>query len=540
MKFNINKHSALKGLLLLALIGNMSWRPAMESLNLSSKSDGAEGEVHSGAPQVAAPSTGANPSPPGPGAVTTGAGGTRPDAPAKPTGGSPPPVTETETPSGPRSEVPKICGKLFYITFTEVTVNNETMTEMNVNLHAGVVNSFKPLVIRARGGLDVNVDNETVKKENDGTIKALVRKRLGRCDDDTAVATTPNQKPAPSTSPTKEEKAALALAVKECRKNSKGEILTEIELAHCQIARLSDIDVDTDKRGAAARAMAKIERLVKGDIRKAIKNRLMSKDDSKVDEGEELLTDTLDAIKDLARTHDLDPAKLARLAGGLEALRAGGDTFRRSNALSEDVRESATEFRERIITAQQNLRMNPNDPWAIQQVNQIRRDIMMRENELQTRFQMDVTNGPYSSLIGSMRMGNISSSEFSEFSRPYQMAQRDMLSLLDDRALMSGNFGGSTFNPSLGVLNNPLPSDYLAYRGRINPNYSVNLNPGINPNLNPNFQPGFINNGMNNGRFQQPYMQQNQAFLPQNQSVFNRGLYSNPNVPTRFGNGGRW
>lgn len=498
MKFNINKQSSLKGLLLLALVANLSWRPAMRSLNLSSETTGPQAAP---AAAPAAPSEKAAPEPakPAPVAAPT----TPVPRPDKPISTAPP----VETDRSPREESAKICGQRFHITYSEVTAENKTLTEISVEPQVGGIKGF-PLNFRSRGGFELTLNSPEVKKDIDDRIKGYVRSKIGRCPEEVQTVT-PTAKDPDEIKADKEEKEKLKLAIKECRKNRKGDTLTEIEHVKCQLRRLGEVDHDKDKRGSAARAMAEIERLVKGSIRKAIKNRLMSKDSSLNEEGEELLVDTIDTLKELSRSYRLDHGRMAKLITGLEGLRAGGETYRRSAELQEEIRERRTELATELREAQAELRLNPRDPIAQQRVIQAQQAAMYASREYHTQLQLDVAGGPYAALIASMRLGGISSSEFSEFTNPFRLVQRDIQSLVNPQALLSGNLSGSSLNPSLGVLGNyqsiTLPNDFMNYRmGRAG--------------TNPNFQRFGVN----------------QPIHPTNTTIFNQGLYG-PAGSNRFG-----
>lgn len=467
MKLKVDRQAVLKGLLLTALIANMSWRPALRSLNLSS-------EAVSSAPQ--APATAPDPSPsPKPPAVNAAAPndqGPHPDAPAKPDAANVPPAPPAKT---QRVEVPKICGQRFYVTYSENGPSSDLYTLVTIKPQTGLISGFNPIKFQFAGGFSTNLDNADLKKDNDGKLQELIRSRLGHCQEDTEVV--PATDNSTTTSTTKADKDALKLAIKECRKNRKGEVLTEIERARCSLNQLDNIDVDPDKRGSAYTALSKIEKVINGSLRNSIKNRLMSKDSGKVDEGEDLLQEALDKISDLSTSLNLDPQRLARLKSGLESLRAGGETYRKSVEMDEQVKSAQTALREELMQAKQNLRLNPNSPEAMLRYRQVSQEMMASEIQFQNDVRSEIGNGPYTSLVAAMRLGNISSTEFGQFAQPYQTLNSDMLSLGNENLLLGNTLGttlGTSLTPSIGALNGQLPSNFQQYR--------TNLNSSLQPN----------------------------------------------------------
>jgi hypothetical protein len=527
----ITKQGALKAVLLFALVANISWGPAQRALSQLSSSSS---ETVSNGP-IAAPTTAA--------ALAA--------APA-PTANSSDTSDNSDEISGdvsPNTETPKICGERVYITYREYFVvkngKKDIYTEISVKPHAGESSSIKAFKITPAGGLKTNLEDKEVKKDNDEKIAKTIRRQVSRCQEDAP----PPVIVAPEEPISKGDKEALKRAVKECRLTAKGDALTEVQKTRCRLKQLGEIDSDGDRSGNAKAAHA-LEVLVKGDLRKAIKNRLMSTDETKVSEGEELLSEVIDQVKDTAADLTLDPYKTAKLVGELESLRAGGETYRRSADLATEMKDAKAELRSEMLDAQQNCRAQ-GDMVARQCMLEVQRNVMMKQQQLQTQLQMDVRNGPYSQLTAAQRMGYVSLSEFNQFTQPYEQLRRDLVSMLDPRTL---TLGSGSFDPSLGPLNgtNGLPADFSSYRyglaSSMQKNYGVgipqrpaNMTAMYGMNTNNTYSP-YPNSGAPISTFNSLYGAPNQQYgFQQNQfAVPNNQL--NNQLNTQFSNigGRRW
>lgn len=542
MDRKFERQSVLKGLLLMALLANISWEPGVKSIDLASTGEtGSGGRSNNGSAQEYAEP-----------ADTDSA---RPDE---------------SSDLKERVDSPQICGRRFIVTYREKSNNGRPLTEIEVRPHGGSSTGFKPFKFSPEGGLSVNYDNAQVKRDNINHILKNIADRLGECPELKRSTGLP-----PSIAETrssdrsqdrdreggmsKEDRESLERGVKACRVNSKGDPLTEVERTRCELQRLSKIDADPDKAGSKQRAMNEIEKLVKGSIRNSIKNRLMSADDSKIEEGEEMLSEAVDTLKDLTSELDLDSRRMARLTGSLEGLRSGGDMYRRSVQLRETVRAARDEMREELVEAQNDFRSNPQDPYATQRLINLQSQISQRRSELQNQVNLDISNTSYTSLQNSQRQGYITSSEFSQFTQPYQEINRDLYSMLQSRTLLASG-GLDAQSNSLGALGNAgqnnygtgLPNDMMNYRnGLVNsfqnnygmqvpnrqsaPFYNNNngFNNGYNGGTNFGVMPNYASNGMNgqynqfgnngvfNGVYNQPNMMQQQQVSP----FFNGNLY---------------
>lgn len=468
MKIAMNKQNALKASLLLVVAANLSWGPVMRSLNLSSSSEMADGK--SAPPSAPAASTSTS-NPPA-NAARPSAEGPKPDAPAKPsqTSNLTDTTVEDKEAKAPRSEAPKVCGQRFYVSYREIVIGGDTMTEIYVKPHTGIITGFKPFMLRPRGGFDTNLDNEDIKKDNDSKIATMIKNRLGRCPEEVQPA------PAPEKQASKEDKEAIKSGMKACRLNSKGDPLSETQVVRCRLKQLDDIDFDRDDRRGSSKAMAQLEKIVRGDIRKSIKNRLMSSDESKVDEGEELLNEVVEQIKENTTEMNLDPYRMSKLVGELQSLRAGGETYRRSVDLDKQVKDVQSQLREELQQAQMDYRNNPRDPWAAQRLLQVQQDVMNQQKMLFNQAQMEIGNGPLAQLNSAQKQGYISLTEFSQFMQPYNLLRVDLMSMGGNG--LAGSSNPILGNPSLGAVGSmnsaTLPNDFARYRAGLATSFQQN------------------------------------------------------------------
>ncbi len=417
----------LKGLLLLAVLAQLSWQPSLRTLSLSSETVGSNGGPNAGTNNNAPPAAPADSASP---------------APAAPAAPPAAPVVNQQ-PQSPHIELPKICGMRFYVTYTEyANADGVLRTRMQIALHTGEISNFKTITIEKIGSLSTNLTNTDVKQDNDNTIALAVKRHISNCVDDSVpsvptIGTSPNDR-----EQAKKEKEDIKTGMSACRLNSHGNPLTEVEQNECQLRKLGDLETsdstDFNTYNGRQKAMNKIEQVVGGTLRKSIKNRLMSKDDSKVDEGESLLQETLDTVNELTSSLNLDTFRMSRLTLGLEALRSGGETYRRSVSLEDTVKDSRNNLRDQLMQATLAVQQNPGNMLAQNQLMQIKFQIMQQEQQLMLQAQSQIGQ-PYGQMLAANRLGYLPSTDFSQFSMPYQQVQNDILGMLNTNQLLYGN-----------------------------------------------------------------------------------------------------
>ena len=434
-----NRQLLLKGALLVVLGANLSWNPEHMSLDLASS-----GEVMAGAPAPVEET------------VVT-------EAPAS--NAKPETQPQEKKDKTVRLMTKKVCGKRFLITFRELMIDNELKTEMDIAAHSEEEN-FKPIKYRVRGGFSLNLDNARVRQDVESEIDRLVKSRYGgECPG--AKKTTVIAKPTVEKKTISKKKTSKnkKTEISECRRDKDGERLSDTERAECLLEKLAEIESDYDNR-SRTKVMAKLERTIKGELRSILKKKLKSKDEADVEEGEELLEQVIDQINDLADDHDLDKRRTDRLVKELEVLRVGGETYRRSSILADEVNSARADLQARMQQAQAELRANPNDLWLRQQVLNLQGELLQQQNIFNQMMQAQVINGPYKSLLYAQQMGLVNANEFKEFTNPLTLLRQQLFSSIN----VTGQPlpGVSTLGPN--VFNNTFtpPADFMQYRMSLN------------------------------------------------------------------------
>jgi len=390
----------------------------------------------------------------------------------------------------------KVCDQRVILTYSE-NRNAKGEPKTNVLVKPQLGSGFKPFNYKnIEGGLAQTFDDATAKADIEAKIAGIVRNRIGST---CAFQTSTSAQVAaelPQAPPAEREKVVRGM--RECRLDARGAILTESKRMVCELRRLSEIDCNSDRMSGRAKAMAEIDRRMKS-LRSHIKNRLMSRDEAKVEEGEETLQEAQDTLRDVAVECQLDPTRMSRMASGLETLRAGGETYRRSVEYDETVRAAKEELRQQFLEADQMARANPRDPMVQMQVQQMRTELQNRYNQLKMEIISNV-NPFYTTLLNAQRNGLMPLSEFSQFAQPYQILGRDLNSLSNPQLLMYDNSAGS-FNPGMGPLGNynysqqQMPAgNFLQYRqGLANGYNGVNNSSPILNNNTLNSSPALFN-----------------------------------------------
>lgn len=433
MEPNPKEMRALKVLLFLAVVAQFSWQPGLRNLSFSSETVGSV--------DTAPPSPQTQPQP-------------APQAPAPPAQ-----TSQQNTPTAPQSphvELPKICGIRFYVTYTEVNAaDGTTRTEAKIELHSGSLSNFKPITISFIGSMSTNFSNSDVKQDDDNTIAMAVKRHISNCTD--ATNTTTNVTNVPTKGfPTidaaqlKKDREDTRTGMAACRLDSRGNPLTESEQITCQLGKLSDLGSEpADDFNSRAKVMNKVESIVSNNIRKAIKNRLMSTDDSKYEEGRTMLADTLATLNSMQTSMSLDTYRMSRLINGLVALRSGAEIYRLSTTLDQTVKATRDNFRDQLMQLQTSYQGNP---YGMQnQMLQIRSQMMTQEQQFMIQAQAQLSN-PYYQMVANNRQGYLTASDYSQFVMPYQQLQNDLNSLNNPNQLLYGGGIGNGLGNGIGGI----------------------------------------------------------------------------------------
>lgn len=218
----------------------------------------------------------------------------------------------------------------------------------------------------------------------------------------------------------------------------------------CQIDRLARLDSEKDANGkirSKSARLAEAEKIVNDKLKRQIKAMLVSKDESKQDDGKELADDAIEALRELGGGE----RRIEKLVLLFQGYKAGGETARRSREREED----ADEVRERITTARSDLRRNPGDRAALWQLQ-----LALNEHRsLANQIDYDIFYGPVSSLQWYRGNGSLSSADYNDFLAPYNTIKRRM----EDMLLQTSTFGvGDSIRRAIG--DGGVPGDLYSLR----------------------------------------------------------------------------
>jgi hypothetical protein len=509
-----NREAVLKGLLLFALIANVSWQPSNRKAVINQL--GLSSEAKSSGPS-AAPSADAAP--------------IAPLAPIEQREADP----ERAGLQNDRVDSIKVCEQRVLITYSEVRDSRgQISTRIVVRPHTGGAQSFKPFAHTIPQGFALNLDRPDVKDDIQSDLEKNIRNRLGTL---CAFQASNNARiDVQSPSANDEERARIRRGMGSCLMDARGNALTESTRMSCQLRRLSEVDSKSDRVGGQAHVMAQIEALMPG-IRQGIKNRLMSRDENQIQEGLDYLDETKDTLQELGVEHNLDPQRLSRMAMSLESLKAGAETFRRSADFDQDVRATKEELRNQLIDADMLMRTYPGDPMVQMRVQQIRADVRNRSNQLEMEAIRSI-NPYYTQLLSAQRSGLMPLSEFTQFAQPYQTLSMDLNIISNPQLLMNNGMGPNPpMGQSMGTLGGPYnPAMPGVYRPNtpIAPNMMpfpqtpmAPMGPGVSPlqGRPMNGGPVFVGGPLNStGSVMNPTAYTGPA-------LFNQNSVRNPNLP---------
>ncbi len=200
------------------------------------------------------------------------------------------------------------------------------------------------------------------------------------------------------------------------------------EHLRCQIKRLSMLESERDGNGktrSKSATLAEAEKIVNDKLKRRIKAMLLSKDESKQDDGKELADEAIEALRDLGRGE----RRIEKLVNLFQGYKAGGETANRSR----EHEESAGEVRERITAARGDLRRNPGDRAALWQLQ-----LALNEHRsLANQIDYDIYYGPVAALQWHRGNGSLTSADYNDFLAPYDAIKRQM----EDMLLQTPTFG---------------------------------------------------------------------------------------------------
>ncbi|MCM2281703.1 MAG: hypothetical protein NDI61_07640 [Bdellovibrionaceae bacterium] len=209
------------------------------------------------------------------------------------------------------------------------------------------------------------------------------------------------------------------------------------EMIRCQIKRLTLLENEKDDKGktlSKSKQLAEVQKIVNEHLRRPIKKMLLSKDESENEDGIELADEVIEALNDIGRGEH----RIEKLANMFQGYKAGGETARRSRERSEDV----SEVRERLTSARNELRQNPRDMYAIQDL----RMALEEHRNLANQIDYDIYYGPVAAMQMHRSQGHLNTGDYNEFLSPFSSIKRSMEDMLRQSRTAGVSPGGVRFS----------------------------------------------------------------------------------------------
>ena len=329
------------------------------------------------------------------------------------------------------------------------------------------------LAIDEVGSYATLVENADGKSQTDRVLEARIREALGPAKCGTANQVNANQpvKPGEQGPTADEEKARIALGVKECRLDSKGKPLDRAASLDCNESRLSTLAaVNTDDRAAKREAQSKVDGVVKQiqkDLRLEMKDAFLN---GNADDARDLLDAATEAINDAGSTLDLSQAQIDRLVKPMSntyvAMKMGEETLQASDQLRtkyDQISQNAMTARLNMDQAQQS-----GDAYAgrvaLQQYQYALNDNLRLNSEFNT-----MVAPRFSTLQGYQRMNWLDASDFRDFTKGYTSLQNDIATLA------RGGNSASQLPTSTMSAPSDLSSIRSGYADQFRTNYGVQI-----------------------------------------------------------------
>ncbi|MBK7890229.1 MAG: hypothetical protein IPJ84_05075 [Bdellovibrionales bacterium] len=482
----LNSQTALKAGLFIALAANMNW--GVQSMNASSL---ASESVPAGKAATPSQASGdAKPNSQTPAILVVKAEGPKPEA-AKP---------ETAKPRLPSDdEDKKICGDTYQVHYEEIQRGGVSYTEITFK-RTGTSDWSDPTT--KKGQL-----HELFK--NKGSVDSLVTTLVKEQRKENKLSCADAKQEQMSENSGRDEKDAeekareqkrIADGVKNCTLDKTGERIKNSEKLRCWLDRLADADKldkkkdrkvsrrsrdDFDDDMEGKQVLANIKEIVRGPLRKLIKEMTLSTDESKQNEGIEAAEEASEIVLELASANDLGTNRrggynndISKLIGELSALKTGGQTAQKSREMEDDVRS----VRDQMRSSWAEYKRDPTNMWAAQEWNNAR----MMHTQLANQMNSEIGNQFIAPLQAYRQMGFLTAEDYREFTSPFTNMRNMMIAALNPESQQLANLSGRSFT---GTISSPamgsdivIPTDLGTVRsqsssGRTNSGFVIPTSP---------------------------------------------------------------
>lgn len=517
MKLKMSRQTALKGLLLMVLAANVSWDPALKSLMESDYASAGSDTGGKSAPGQTRASGSQNLSQ-SPNGVKPSDSGPQPDAPARarseekpirvaiaPEKPADPPAKPVATETHSVGPLPlNVCeGKSHVVIYREKHDSEGRLKTVGYVYESfGSVDSNAIIARSAFGSMNQWVEDTANRSRFESELKKNLAEKLGdscRTEADKSKDREEKQKESEA------EKARIAADMKKCLVDRHGNDLSESQRMECHIKALNSIHVSAKNESESRRqAMAELERIVNGELKKHLKSRLLSKDESKAEEGNDLVDEVIDSVESVAAVNDLDKRRTEKLINGLRAMKEGGKFNRQANELADKAKSLKDDYSSAWKDYQEAYQMTKTDPLlrnnpmlamqmmqnAAQPINSLYWQHYMLSQQADQTLSMG-----YRNLLSMQSAGALSALDMRDYVSPFRTLRQDLMGMLDPKSMGITGIGALPDNPystvssglnSISLAN--LPNDFMSIRSgnsqAFRRSYGVSL-PGLtnSPNM---------------------------------------------------------
>ena len=351
-----------------------------------------------------------------------------------------------------------VCGVALVLTLDEKTDGRTVRTEVIIseaNKPPGdelIQFPNTPMTPIPGSFADLGVTKESVHKDvYEKRFKPAIEKaahdklsEIGRCDGATPAKPAPQddqgqdqeeqeQPDASAPRTPRDDSAAIANCMIDARTHRANRSSDVLQCNINKLDKLGQMD-DGDSRNSS-RVARELSRIVKNGIYMQLKTLLMSSNSDDQSRAQDMIDDLISRIEDLGSQFNISNTQTTALTNSLRGLKAGADAFSRAN----DMRQDVTQLRKDIADARGQGQNG--------QQGQIPSYLMAQLQDLQTKLQTDIAQGPIQEL--NQYSQYMQARDVKLFTAPYEQLQRDLQA-------MSGQQGGQYGQQQMGPNGQPI------------------------------------------------------------------------------------
>lgn len=467
-----NQQTALKGLLLLALVANISWEPAFERLQSFDLAQTAPPETAGSRPTGRATQN-KQKFMRGEGAATPVSGGVRPQVATQ----SADPEINTQMKGSAETEkltsigTLEACGMTYRIQYRQKNQKSadgkQETTQTVVTALGGTIDEFS---VVQNGQLTTYLAPGPNRNDLENWLRASIKQKLGNACPD-VVKQPVQEKPRleePKNDRSEREKKRIADGVKNCTLDEDGGRLEGGDRIECNIDRLARLEIDQAdaSRSASRRRDTAAERQMKSivaDIKDDVKELLLSDDEDDQANASMYIDEAQDELEITGRVNKINKQTITKLQKELQALEVGAETFRLTKEYTSEAEQLRDDFRLTML----EQKRNPNDLSLMFEMEKLR----MEHSALSNEINWNLTYGPYAELDQMRHWSLVDRQDYVDFTQPYTGLNQLMIDMLNPNSRGMGTGSalpeyaagpGHLADLRRSVLQNPLRSRGLS------------------------------------------------------------------------------